>query len=134
VHGILFLDANLIRVAPKCDDTSRHACLYRGTLGHNAYSQNNKGMRMEKGKAEVWNFLSDLCPSVLNHAELMVCLVLFSGVVVHPPCHPAAPVVMPLLICENWSPLVVNEASHDRMTRKVRCLTPHALYTFLSIL
>jgi hypothetical protein len=39
VHGILFLDANLIRVAPECDDTSKRACLCCGTLGHNAYSQ-----------------------------------------------------------------------------------------------
>jgi hypothetical protein len=39
VHGFLFLDANLIRVDPECDDTSRTACLYGGTCGHFAYSQ-----------------------------------------------------------------------------------------------
>jgi hypothetical protein len=78
VHEILFLDANLIRVALECDNTSRHACLYHGTLGHSTYSQNDKGRRKEKGKAEVWNFLSDLSP-VLNHTVLMVCLSLFSA-------------------------------------------------------
>jgi hypothetical protein len=32
------------------------------------------------------------------------------GVVVCPPRRPATLVELPLLICENWSPLVVNEA------------------------
>jgi hypothetical protein len=41
--------------------------------------KNNKRMRKENGKAEVWNFLSDLCPLVLNRAVLMVHLILFSG-------------------------------------------------------
>jgi hypothetical protein len=39
VHEILFLDPNLIRAAPKCDDTSGCAYLRRDNLGHSAYSQ-----------------------------------------------------------------------------------------------
>jgi hypothetical protein len=32
-----FLDANLIWVAPECQDTGELACLYRGTFGLKAY-------------------------------------------------------------------------------------------------
>jgi hypothetical protein len=32
----IFLDANLIWVAPKCGDTGVLACLYRGAFGRNA--------------------------------------------------------------------------------------------------
>jgi hypothetical protein len=34
-----FLDANLIRIALECRDTSGLACSYRDTLGRNAYFQ-----------------------------------------------------------------------------------------------
>jgi hypothetical protein len=35
----IFLDVNLIWVAPECHDAGKLACLYRGTFGRNAYSQ-----------------------------------------------------------------------------------------------
>jgi hypothetical protein len=38
-HVQNLLDANLIRVAPKCSDTGGLACLYHGTFDRNAYSQ-----------------------------------------------------------------------------------------------
>jgi hypothetical protein len=31
--GVIFLDANLIRVAPESRDTGGHACLYHDTFG-----------------------------------------------------------------------------------------------------
>jgi hypothetical protein len=38
-HVQFFLDANLIRIALECRDTSGLACSYRDTLGRNAYFQ-----------------------------------------------------------------------------------------------
>jgi hypothetical protein len=35
----IFLDANLIWVAPECRNACGLSCLYRGTFGRNAYSQ-----------------------------------------------------------------------------------------------
>jgi hypothetical protein len=80
VHENLFLDANLIWVAPECDDTPRHVCLYNDTHGHSAHSQKTIKECLRKIiNTEVWNFLSDLCPPVLSRMVLMVRLILFSG-------------------------------------------------------
>jgi hypothetical protein len=36
--GAIFLDANLIQVAPECRDTDGLPCMYHGTFGQNMYS------------------------------------------------------------------------------------------------
>jgi hypothetical protein len=46
------------------------------------------------------------------------------GVVLHPPRRPAAPVGLPLLIYENWSPLVVNEALRGSYGEEVEMPNP----------
>jgi hypothetical protein len=89
--------------------------------------KNDKGMRKEKGKVEVWNFLSDLCPPCAKSHRVDGLPRPLLEVVVRPPRHSAAPVGWPLWICENWSPLVVNEASRSSDGEEVE--TPNPSHT-----
>jgi hypothetical protein len=81
-------------------------------------------MRKEKGKVEVWNFLSDLCPPCAKSHRVDGLPRPLLEVVVRPPRHSAAPVGWPLWICENWSPLVVNEASRSSDGKEVETPNP----------
>jgi hypothetical protein len=78
VHKILILDANLIRVAAECDDTS--TCLFVSwhSWPQRILSKMIKECVRKKEKLRFGISYLICVPPVLNHTVLMVCLVLFS--------------------------------------------------------